>query len=113
MAEAHLDHPGEVSWYVGHGPAPVLGPCPHDDCRHLGLSVIAWGPDLERYELDVCGLPTDTEGCAGACRSWQPDHPLVITEPDGSLRNVGTFMHVDVAREHHTTREERERQVAR
>jgi hypothetical protein len=67
MAEAHLDHPGEVSWYKGYGPSPVLGPCPHCDCPHNAQSVIGWGPSLDRYELSQCDV---AEGCDGGCRAW-------------------------------------------
>jgi hypothetical protein len=72
MAEPHLDHPGEIHWFSGEGPAAVLGPCPHAGCKHLGQGVIAWGPTLERYELVKCGTPGNVEDgrCAGACRAW-------------------------------------------
>jgi hypothetical protein len=105
MAEAHLDHPGEVSWFVGHGPAPVIGPCPHVNCRHLGGSNIAWGPDIEHYVLDECS------DCL--CRAWSPDNPRVETLPDGSLRILGNWLQVDLTREHKTTREERQLQAVR
>lgn len=69
MAEAHLDHPGEISWYKGYGPAAVLGPCEHT-CPHNAQSVIGWGPTMDRYELAQCDVP---EGCASACRAWIDD----------------------------------------
>ncbi len=67
MAEPHLDHPGEIHWFTGYGPATVLGVCPHSNCMHWGQSVIAHGPDLRRYELVQCD---QMEGCATACRTW-------------------------------------------
>lgn len=97
MAEPHLDHPGEMSWFVGHGPAPVLGQCPHPTCEHLGHSVIAWGPDAEHYELVQCD--TDAE-CAGACRGW--------TRIVGHHESRGDrWVQVDLSREQPTTRENR------
>lgn len=60
-----LDVPGGVRFFHGHGPAPVLGPCPHD-CEHRHLSVIAWGPDWQRYELIQCDMV-----CDGQCRGWK------------------------------------------
>lgn len=82
MAEAHLDHPGEISWFKGYGPAPVLGPCPHAGCPHNAQSVIGWGPDMRRYELDQCDV---TEGCATECRAWA----------DGHGRTTTPWQHVD------------------
>lgn len=67
MAEAHLDHPGEVRWFKGHGPAPVLGPCPHTDCPHESTAAVAYGPDHAHYVLDA-GVEPD--GCDGTCRGW-------------------------------------------
>lgn len=98
--EAHLDHPGEVSWFVGHGPAPILGPCPHTECGHRSTSVVAWGPDLERYELVVCD---DSTGCDGACRGW-------LAQPHEGHNGHGRphhFKRFDADAEHRTTREER------
>lgn len=60
-----VDVPGGVKFFEGHGPAPVLGPCPHD-CEHRHQTVIAWGPDWERYELIECD-----QVCAGRCRGWK------------------------------------------
>jgi hypothetical protein len=54
MAEPHLDHPGEVSWFAGFSPAPVLGPCPHGNCEHRDARSIAWGPDWDHYILEEC-----------------------------------------------------------
>lgn len=97
--EAHVDHPDEVSWYVGHGPAPILGPCPHTTCQHNGWSTVAWGPDLRHYELVVCD---DREGCAGRCRGW------VAQEEGSNARGVLWGLQAfDSTREHLTTREER------
>lgn len=76
MANAHLDHPGEIRWFRGYGPRPVLGPCHHHNCRHLGVSVIADGPSYERYVLVQCdgeGHPRGGPTCQGWCRAWQ-DH---------------------------------------
>lgn len=72
MAEAHLDHPGDFHFFSGYGPARVKGPCPHTGCPHHGVSVIAWGPDYEHYELLVCEV---NEGCAGRCRGWKAEFP--------------------------------------
>lgn len=69
MAEAHLDHPGDVSWFKGYGPRTVIGPCPHD-CDHAGEATIAWGPDYAHYELVEC-----TEACARTCRAWTGSWP--------------------------------------
>ena len=82
MAEAHLDHPGEISWYAGQGPAPVLGPCPHSDCPHDFQSCIAHGPDFRRYTLDQCDV---ADGCNGTCRSWH----------DPRMRATTAWLHID------------------
>lgn len=71
MAETHLDHPGEVSWFAGHRPLPVLGPCPHT-CAHRMARTVAWGPDFEHYTLIQCD---DKDGCAGKCRGWLTEYP--------------------------------------
>lgn len=85
MAEPHLDHPGEIHWFKGEIPLPVLGPCPHADCKHLGQGVIAWGPALDRYELVECGMASDAKGCAAQCRAWV----------DGRGRTTTPWLHVD------------------
>lgn len=73
MGEAHLDTDGGVRWFKGHGPAPVVGPCPHDDCDHKWTSsVIAYGPDFAHYELLECRT-TKGEGCG--CRGWYGEWP--------------------------------------
>ncbi len=77
MAEAHVDHPGEIRWFAGYGPSPVLGPCPHSACTHNAQSVIAWGPSYERYELVQCDRP---ESCDGGCRVWVDGRGQVATE---------------------------------
>lgn len=77
MAEAHLDHPGEISWFKRYGPSPVLGSCPHADCRHLAQSVIGWGPSMERYELVQCDVP---QHCDGGCRAWSDGRGRITTE---------------------------------
>lgn len=83
MAEAHVDNPGEIRWFKGHGPARVLGPCPHARCRHLGTGVIAWGPSYERYELVACGSirPADEaeDDCAMHCRAWVDERGRTVT----------------------------------
>ncbi len=83
MAEPHLDHPGEISWFKRYGPAPVLGPCPHTNCGHWGTSVVAHGPSMDRYELVDCGSldrgdesPTD---CASTCRAWSDSRGRIVT----------------------------------
>lgn len=75
MSDVHLDHPGEMHWFSGYGPAPVLGECPHLGCEHRGTSVIAWGPDLEHYELAECDMD-----CDSTCRAWV-DGRTVATTP--------------------------------
>lgn len=75
MAEAHLDHPGEISWFKGYGPSPVLGACEHD-CPHNAQSVIGWGPDMRRYELAQCDVQ---DGCASGCRAWIDERGRVTT----------------------------------
>jgi hypothetical protein len=81
MAEPHLDHPGDIQWFKGKGPTPVVGPCPHD-CKHLGQGVIAWGPTMDRYELVECRIKHDEEpdGCAGRCRAWVDGQGRVTTD---------------------------------
>lgn len=75
MAEPHLDHPGRMHWFMGHGPAPVLGPCTHA-CQHLGDSVVAWGPSHDRYELVECG----TEDSTCRCRAWSDGRGVITTQ---------------------------------
>lgn len=67
MAGTMVDIPGRIRFFSGHGPAPVLGICPHRLCAHRSLTVIAWGPDRAHYELVRCD---DRDGCAGRCRGW-------------------------------------------
>jgi hypothetical protein len=100
MAEAHVDHPGEMSWFVGHGPAPVIGPCPHTDCQHYGQTVIAWGPDAEHYELVQCDGRNGFDQCDGACRGWT----RVVR---GQARGGQSWVKVDLSQERSTTRESR------
>ncbi|MGD9989057.1 hypothetical protein [Pseudonocardia sp.] len=80
-AQAHLDHPDDFHWFKGEGPRTVMGPCPHTTCRHHAQSVIAWGPDLTRYELVTCDVD---EHCAGNCRAWT----------DGSARSTSPWLQV-------------------
>lgn len=83
MAEPHLDHPGEITWFKRYGPAPVLGPCPHAACKHFGQGVIGWGPSMERYELILCGsidlLDESDSDCASTCRAWADSRGLIVT----------------------------------
>jgi hypothetical protein len=90
VAEPHLDHPGEIRWFKGERALPVLGPCPHTDCKHLGQGVIAWGPTLDRYELVECGslnVPPATDDCGTTCRAWV----------DGRGRVTTPWLHVDMS----------------
>lgn len=70
--EVMLDNPGEIRWFKSDPEEEhrrPLGPCPHDTCPHNATSTVAWGPDLDHYELIVC----DTDGpdcCDGWCRGW-------------------------------------------
>ena len=90
MAESHLDNPGDIRWFADEAPAPVLGPCPHTRCRHLGQGVIAWGPSMDRYELVECGsidrADEADDDCAGTCRAWA----------NGQGRVVTAWLHVDL-----------------
>lgn len=83
MAEAHLDHPGEISWFAREAPRPVLGACPHPECKHLGQGVIAWGPSMDRYELVACGSPDPADesdaDCASTCRAWVDSRGRTVT----------------------------------
>lgn len=76
MAETNLDHPGEMSWYKGYGPSPVLGSCPHSMCSHNNQSAIGWGPSYNRYEIVQCDVP---EHCDGGCRAWSNSLGRVVT----------------------------------
>lgn len=67
MAEAHLDHPGDVTWFKGHGPKQATGPCTHSCDHNWTMSVIAWGPDYEHYSLNECTK------CG--CRAWSAEYP--------------------------------------
>jgi hypothetical protein len=81
-SRAYVDRPGEAHWFAGHGPARLIGPCPHD-CRHHATSVVAWGPDLDHYELVVCDV---TDGCDGRCRGW-------VAQTEGS-NGIGRLHHL-------------------
>lgn len=67
MAETHLDHPGEITWFSGYGPLPIVGPCPHI-CEHNAVRNIAWGPDFDHYTLNQC------IDCG--CRGWAAEYPF-------------------------------------
>lgn len=109
MAEVHLDHPGEMSWWVGHGPAPILGDCPHT-CEHRDTSTVAYGPDYAHYELVVC---IEADGCAGACRGWHAVVPLTGPKAGLAGERWHGFKAFDATREHITTRAERALEDAR
>jgi hypothetical protein len=83
VAEAHLDHPGEIHWFKGYEPGRVAGPCVHAECSHLGQGVIAWGPSMERYELVTCGsidaADESPRDCASRCRAWSDDRGRIVT----------------------------------
>lgn len=66
VAEPHLSHPGEVSWFAGYGPVPIAGLCPHD-CQHQDAKSVAWGPDWEHYILEQCVHC----GCRGWYGEWE------------------------------------------
>ena len=72
--KADLDHPGDFRWFSGYGPLPVTGKCPHAGCPHNAISVIAWGPDLIRYELVQC----DSD-CGSSCRAWVDGRSVATT----------------------------------
>lgn len=72
MSEAHLDHPGDWTWFAGYGPRKVKGPCPHTDCDHTSMVAVADGPDFDHYELEECRV---AEGCNGHCRGWLAEYP--------------------------------------
>lgn len=97
MADPHLDHPGEVSWFPGKGPAQVLGPCPHTRCPHNAGAAIAWGPDLEHYTLDECRVGPEVGGCDGQCRSWAAEVPIEEGPGKGRIRySWGPWLHVEL-----------------
>lgn len=93
MADPHLDHPGEITWFPGRGPAEVLGRCPHAACPHNEIRSIAWGPDFEHYSLDQCDVPAEAGGCAGTCRSWASEVP---TSRGGVRYGWASYLHVQV-----------------
>ena len=97
MSEVHVDHPGEVEWFKSYGPLPVLGPCPHTECKHLDHAVVAWGPSEDRYELVACAganpMEEGSSSCATHCRAWV----------DGKGRRVTRWLQVDVRRNPHCT----------
>lgn len=92
MAEVHLDHPGDVRWFKGHAPAPVLGDCPHTGCPHEHTGAVAYGPDHAHYVLDACNEPG---GCDGTCRGWFGEWPAGHTP---HYLPVQRWVHVDVPR---------------
>lgn len=103
MAEARLDHPGDVHWFSGYGPAQILGPCPHTECAHNALSDIAWGPDFEHYTLVTCDV---ANGCNGYCRAWAAEHP----QGEGPKHRLGQLLQTDTSEQVlRTTRKEARR----
>lgn len=78
--KAVLDHPGEVSWFSGYGPLPIIGDCDHTDCLHRGTADIAYGPDFDHYELVECS------DCG--CRAWIPDSAQVKDFENAHWRKV-------------------------
>lgn len=68
MAEAHLDHPGEITWFAGSQPRKGTGELCNHPCDHnFTLGNIAWGPDYEHYVLNEC------RECG--CRGWAQEYP--------------------------------------
>lgn len=80
MAESHLDHPGDVTWFAGQQPLQVVGPCAHP-CDHNGAAVVAWGPDYEHYCLVEC------PSCG--CRSWTVEYPPPFSPERPKYRERG------------------------
>jgi hypothetical protein len=81
VPDMQLDTAGEIEWFYGRGPAPVLGPCRHD-CKHA-RSLVAWGPSYDRYKLVECnGVRSGGGGteCAGRCRAWMDSWGNVVTD---------------------------------
>lgn len=81
VPDLQLDTAGEIEWFYGRGPGPVLGPCPHG-CRHA-RSLVAWGPSHERYKLVECNGVRPGGGateCAGRCRAWMDSWGSVVTD---------------------------------
>lgn len=112
MAEAHLDHPGELTWWVGHGPAPILGDCPHVDCAHRDTATVASGPDFEHYELVIC-MERGAGKCGGRCRGWHAEYPKAERPAGFPQHRWHGFKAYDPAGEHFTTREEAEAEKTR
>jgi hypothetical protein len=81
VAEPHLDHPGEITWFAGKSHAPIVGLCSHT-CPHDGQGVIAWGPSFERYELVQCAVkPSEhPDACDSCCRAWVDSRGRVVTD---------------------------------
>lgn len=94
MAQVHVDHPGQMSWFAGKGPARVLGPCTHV-CSHDAMRDIAWGPDNEHYVLVEC---IARPGCNGKCRSWAAEYDQTWSPGKPKFRLHG-FQEYDPATE--------------
>lgn len=90
MAQVNVDHPGQVSWFAGKGPAKILGPCPHD-CEHGVIRCVAWGPDNEHYTLVEC---FESDGCQGCCRSWTAEYDRTFERVKPKFRLHG-FLEFD------------------
>lgn len=80
MSEPHLDHPGDMHWYSGHNPHPVIGSCPHTACPHNMMGAIAEGPDFDHYTLNVCAVD-GPDGCNHECRAWSVEYPAAPKPP--------------------------------
>lgn len=91
MGEPQVDHPGEVVWYIGYHPEKVIGPCPHTECAHDMLLVVAEGPDFDHYTLDRCDVAPDRGGCGGMCRAWCVEWPTGT----GPGNAHGGWLHLD------------------
>lgn len=92
MAETHLDHPGEVTWFAGHGPKPPLGAsCDHECDHNFSCAVVAWGPDFDHYSLVECAV------CG--CRSWTVEYPPPFSDDRPKYRERG-FVQVASGGEH-------------
>jgi hypothetical protein len=81
VAEVHLDHPGEITWFAGRSHAPITGLCSHT-CPHHGQAVVAWGPSYDRYELVECQVKLNEhpDGCGGRCRAWADSRGRIVTD---------------------------------
>lgn len=110
VPDIQLDNPDEIRWFEGRGPAPVLGPCPHNCERHRH-SLIAWGPTTDRYKLVECSGYPPSE-CDGRCRAWLDGWGNEVTawlmhHPSYVLRIVRSEHPCDQAPERMANRDQR------